>query len=70
MVSGNSLTNSSIQQTWMYLAVPVLLYMGERILRTLRAGYYTVTVVQVAQSYIYYSTLQKLEVLSSQEGVA
>ena len=54
----------------MYLAVPVLLYMGERILRTLRAGYYTVTVVQVAQSYIYYSTLQKLEVLSSQEGVA
>ena len=51
MVSGNSLTNSSIQQTWMYLAGPVLLYAGERILRALRAGYYTVTVVKVSLTY-------------------
>ena len=59
MVSGNSLTNSSIQQTWMYLAVPVLLYMGERILRTLRAGYYTVTVVKVAQFLYLYAVNYK-----------
>ncbi|KAH7430866.1 hypothetical protein KP509_08G018000 [Ceratopteris richardii] len=34
--------------TWMYLAVPILLYAGERVLRSLRAGYYTVTVVKAA----------------------
>ncbi|KAL3692736.1 hypothetical protein R1sor_006387 [Riccia sorocarpa] len=34
--------------TWMYLAVPLLLYIGERTLRSLRAGQYKVTVVKAA----------------------
>ncbi|KAL2635068.1 hypothetical protein R1flu_006547 [Riccia fluitans] len=34
--------------TWMYLAVPMLLYTGERTLRSLRAGQYKVTVVKAA----------------------
>uniref|UniRef100_A0A0K8WML5 Respiratory burst oxidase A-like protein n=1 Tax=Acacia koa TaxID=468172 RepID=A0A0K8WML5_ACAKO len=34
--------------TWMYLAVPVLLYAGERILRFFRSGFYTVRLIKVA----------------------
>ena len=34
-------------QTWMYLSVPVLLYAGERILRALRSGYYSVRMLKV-----------------------
>ncbi|KAJ3695156.1 hypothetical protein LUZ60_000533 [Juncus effusus] len=34
--------------TWMYLAVPVSLYLGERILRALRSGYYSVRLLKVA----------------------
>ncbi|XP_008792374.2 respiratory burst oxidase homolog protein A [Phoenix dactylifera] len=34
--------------TWMYLAVPVLLYAGERTLRTFRSGYYSVRLLKVA----------------------
>ncbi|KAK4803023.1 hypothetical protein SAY86_001226 [Trapa natans] len=34
--------------TWMYLAVPILLYAGERILRFFRSGSYTVRLVKVA----------------------
>ncbi|GLT90839.1 hypothetical protein SLE2022_087560 [Rubroshorea leprosula] len=34
--------------TWMYLAVPVLLYAGERILRFFRSGFYTVKLLKVA----------------------
>ncbi|WOL14677.1 hypothetical protein Cni_G23458 [Canna indica] len=34
--------------TWMYLAVPVLLYVGERSLRALRSGYYSVRLLKVA----------------------
>ncbi|KAJ6799648.1 putative respiratory burst oxidase-like protein A [Iris pallida] len=34
--------------TWMYLSVPVLLYAGERILRALRSGYYSVRLLKVA----------------------
>ncbi|KAG6553108.1 hypothetical protein Mapa_005446 [Marchantia paleacea] len=34
--------------TWMYLAVPLVLYCGERTLRSLRAGQYKVTVVKAA----------------------
>ncbi|EOY24867.1 Respiratory burst oxidase protein A [Theobroma cacao] len=34
--------------TWMYLAVPVLLYAGERILRFFRSGSYTVRILKVA----------------------
>ncbi|KAA3457075.1 respiratory burst oxidase-like protein A-like [Gossypium australe] len=34
--------------TWMYLAVPVLLYAGERVLRFFRSGFYTVRLVKVA----------------------
>lgn len=34
-------------QTWMYIAVPVLLYCGERTLRAFRAGNYTVNIVKV-----------------------
>ncbi|CAA6665948.1 unnamed protein product [Spirodela intermedia] len=33
--------------TWMYLSVPLLLYAGERILRALRSGYYSVRVLKV-----------------------
>ncbi|KAJ1408250.1 Riboflavin synthase-like beta-barrel, partial [Sesbania bispinosa] len=34
--------------TWMYLAVPVLLYASERILRLFRSGLYTVHLIKVA----------------------
>ncbi|KAI7724868.1 hypothetical protein M8C21_028176 [Ambrosia artemisiifolia] len=34
--------------TWMYLAVPVLLYAGERTLRFFRSGSYTVRILKVA----------------------
>ncbi|KAB2037694.1 hypothetical protein ES319_D03G094400v1 [Gossypium barbadense] len=34
--------------TWMYLAVPVLLYAGERVLRFFRSGFYTVRLLKVA----------------------
>ncbi|KAJ9147998.1 hypothetical protein P3X46_030097 [Hevea brasiliensis] len=34
--------------TWMYLAVPVLLYAGERALRFFRSGFYTVQLQKVA----------------------
>ncbi|KAF3340122.1 respiratory burst oxidase protein B [Carex littledalei] len=34
--------------TWMYLAVPVLIYGGERALRVLRSGYYSVRLLKVA----------------------
>ncbi|ERN05757.1 respiratory burst oxidase homolog protein A [Amborella trichopoda] len=34
--------------TWMYIAVPIILYCGERILRALRAGRYTVDILKAA----------------------
>ncbi|KAJ7300204.1 hypothetical protein O6H91_06G050500 [Diphasiastrum complanatum] len=34
--------------TWMYLAIPVLLYSGERTLRAFRSNYYPVQIVKVA----------------------
>lgn len=34
--------------TWFYLAVPVVLYLGERTLRALRAGHYMVNIVKAA----------------------
>ncbi|KAK7318171.1 hypothetical protein RJT34_02870 [Clitoria ternatea] len=37
-----------LKTTWMYLAVPVLLYASERILRFFRSGLYTVRLVKVA----------------------
>ena len=36
-------------QTWMYLAVPVLLYTSERILRLFRSGLYTVRLGKVSR---------------------
>lgn len=36
-------------QTWMYLAVPVLLYASERILRLFRSGLYTVRLGKVSK---------------------
>ncbi|KAF3784858.1 Respiratory burst oxidase-like protein F [Nymphaea thermarum] len=36
------------KSTWMYLAVPVLLYAGERILRAFRSGFYSVRIEKVA----------------------
>lgn len=35
-------------QTWMYLAVPVSLYVGERVLRALRSRHYSVQIRKVA----------------------
>lgn len=37
-----------LKTTWMYLAVPVLLYAGERTLRFFRSGFYTVRILKVA----------------------
>lgn len=37
-----------LKTTWMYLAVPVLLYAGERTLRAFRSGYYPVRLLKVA----------------------
>ncbi|KAK2425924.1 respiratory burst oxidase protein A [Trifolium repens] len=36
------------QTTWMYLAIPILLYVGERTLRIFRSGFYTVRIIKVA----------------------
>ncbi|XP_010261399.1 PREDICTED: respiratory burst oxidase homolog protein A [Nelumbo nucifera] len=36
-----------LKTTWMYLAVPVLLYAGERILRFFRSGFYSVRLLKV-----------------------
>lgn len=36
-----------IIQTWMYLVIPVMLYLCERLLRALRSGYRTVRVQKV-----------------------
>ncbi|WJX60267.1 hypothetical protein P8452_45495 [Trifolium repens] len=36
------------QTTWMYLAIPILLYAGERTLRFFRSGFYTVRIIKVA----------------------
>ncbi|GLJ36981.1 hypothetical protein SUGI_0748790 [Cryptomeria japonica] len=37
-----------LKTTWMYIAVPVCLYAGERILRAFRSGYYNVRILKVA----------------------
>ncbi|KAL5984756.1 hypothetical protein ACLOJK_041378, partial [Asimina triloba] len=37
-----------LRTTWMYLAVPILLYAGERTLRAFRSGYYPVRILKVA----------------------
>ncbi|XP_047165248.1 respiratory burst oxidase homolog protein F-like isoform X3 [Vigna umbellata] len=37
-----------LQTTWMYLAVPIVLYVGERTLRYFRSGFYTVRLIKVA----------------------
>lgn len=34
-------------QTWMYIAFPVLLYIGERIFRAIRSGFYEVDILKV-----------------------
>ena len=38
-----------LMQTWMYLAVPVCLYVGERVLRFFRSGSYSVRLLKVNQ---------------------
>lgn len=40
---------SILTQTWMYLAVPVCLYVGERVLRFFRSGNYSVRLLKVGQ---------------------
>ncbi|KAF5207598.1 Respiratory burst oxidase-like protein [Thalictrum thalictroides] len=35
--------------TWMYISVPLLLYIGERTLRTCRSNYYSVKILKVAE---------------------
>ncbi|XP_068658390.1 respiratory burst oxidase homolog protein E-like [Aristolochia californica] len=37
-----------LKTTWMYISAPLLLYLGERTLRTFRSGYYPVTILKVA----------------------
>ena len=39
-------------QTWVYLSVPVMLYLGERSLRALRAGHYPVNIVKVGSKLV------------------
>lgn len=36
-----------VAQTWMYMALPLLLYLGERTLRTLRSEASTVKILKV-----------------------
>lgn len=43
----NFLCATILPQTWMYLAVPVLLYASERLLRAFRSGYKTVRILKV-----------------------
>ena len=40
--------NSWRFQTWMYISVPLVLYVGERMLRALRSNAYTVKIVKVS----------------------
>ncbi|KAJ7565052.1 hypothetical protein O6H91_02G045800 [Diphasiastrum complanatum] len=40
--------NINFHKTWMYLAVPLILYTGERTLRFFRSGHYSVQTVKVA----------------------
>nr|CAB3478215.1 unnamed protein product [Digitaria exilis] len=40
--------NINFHKTWMYLAVPVCLYVGERVLRFFRSGNYSVRLLKVA----------------------
>lgn len=35
-------------QTWMYISVPLVLYVGERMLRALRSNAYTVKILKVS----------------------
>ncbi|KAL5698248.1 hypothetical protein ACHQM5_029313 [Ranunculus cassubicifolius] len=35
--------------TWMYISIPLLIYVGERTLRTLRSNYYSVKILKVAE---------------------
>jgi hypothetical protein len=35
-------------QTWMYISVPLVLYVGERMLRALRSNAYTVKIIKVS----------------------
>ncbi|XP_021888434.1 respiratory burst oxidase homolog protein F-like [Carica papaya] len=47
-----------LQTTWMYLAIPILLYAGERTLRFFRSGSYTVQILKVV---IYRGNVLKLQ---------
>jgi hypothetical protein len=38
---------SSVMQTWMYISVPLVLYVGERTLRAFRSKAYAVKILKV-----------------------
>lgn len=40
-------------QTWMYVAFPVLLYIGERAFRAIRSGFYEVDILKVFNQFLY-----------------
>ena len=46
----NCIMNSKMSQTWMYISVPLLLYVAERSLRTCRSGHYAVKILKVTLS--------------------
>jgi hypothetical protein len=48
-----NLVCATLPQTWMYLAVPIILYACERLIRAFRSGYKTVRILQVHFNFIY-----------------
>ena len=42
-----------VKQTWMYIAIPVVLYAGERVFRAIRSGFYEVKILKVSQGSTY-----------------
>ncbi|KAJ3671038.1 hypothetical protein LUZ60_008464 [Juncus effusus] len=52
-----------LKTTWMYLAVPVCIYLGERVLRALRSGNYSVQIRKVA---IYHGNVLTLQMSKPQ----
>lgn len=47
----NLVLQNSLTQTWMYLAIPMIIYACERLLRAFRSGYKSVKILKVHINY-------------------
>ncbi|PQQ14046.1 respiratory burst oxidase homolog protein F-like [Prunus yedoensis var. nudiflora] len=53
-------------KTWMYIAIPVLLYTGERVFRAIRSGFYE---VEIFKASIYPGKVLSLQ-FNNQKGLS